>query len=61
MILSFMGISDPQIWLAYVCCILATILCVVYGAANWNKGAIDPSTEDKKWAVEEEKIDKEFE
>jgi hypothetical protein len=61
MILSFMGISDPSIWMAYLLCIIATIACVVYGAMNWNKGAIDATEEDKKWAVEEEKIEKEFE
>lgn len=59
--LGFIGISDPGIWLAYVGCILATVLCVAYGIINWNKGALEASDEDKKWAVEEEQIEKEFE
>lgn len=33
-----LGISDPWISAAYVGCILATLLCVVYGIVNWNKG-----------------------
>jgi hypothetical protein len=33
-----LGISDPWISAAYVGCILATLLCVVYGIINWNKG-----------------------
>ena len=61
MILSFMGISDPQIWMAYVLCIISALICVVYGALNWNKGELDASEEDKNWAIEEEKIEKEFE
>ena len=32
--LGFIGISDPGIWLAYVGCILATVLCVAYGIIN---------------------------
>jgi uncharacterized membrane protein YidH (DUF202 family) len=32
------GINDPWIWGAYILCILSTILCVVYGILNWNKG-----------------------
>lgn len=59
--LAFMGISDAQIWLAYVFCIIATIVCVVYGVMNWNKGQTDATEDDKKWAVEEEKIEHEFE
>ncbi|MEW6697620.1 MAG: symporter small accessory protein [Bacillota bacterium] len=31
------GISDPQIILAYVLCLLSSGLCVVYGVRNWNK------------------------
>ncbi len=59
--LSFLGIEDPQIWLAYVMCILAAIASITYGALNWNKGNIEANSEDKKWAEEEEKLDREFE
>ncbi|MHB8158563.1 MAG: symporter small accessory protein [Desulfocucumaceae bacterium] len=30
------GIPDPQIWLAYLLCILSAILCVAYGIVKWN-------------------------
>ena len=59
--LALFGISDPQIWLAYVLCFLAALLCVGYGVIYWNKGEIESTDEDKKWAVEEEMIEKEFE
>jgi len=32
-----LGIPDVWIWLAYVLCIAATVLCIVYGLINWNK------------------------
>ena len=33
-----LGIDDPQIWLAYVSCVLSALGCVVYGALNWKEG-----------------------
>ena len=33
-----LGIDDPQIWLAYVLCVLSALGCVVYGALNWRGG-----------------------
>jgi len=30
-----LGIEDPQIWLAYVLCVLSALGCMVYGALNW--------------------------
>ena len=51
------GISDPWIWGVYLLCILSTLVCVVYGAAMWNKGGEEsPSEDDIKWAKEEDKI-----
>ena len=41
------GISDFSISLAYLLCILSTILCVVYGIINWNKGHDDEVQESK--------------
>jgi hypothetical protein len=42
-------------------CVLAALLCVGYGIIYWNKGELESTDEDKKWAVEEEMIEKEFE
>ena len=33
-----LGINDPWIWSIYILIILSALLCVVYGALNWNKG-----------------------
>ena len=49
------GIDDPQVWLAYLLCVLSAVFCVAYGILNWDKEdeAIHP--EDKKW-VDDEKV-----
>lgn len=31
------GLGDTGVSLAYILCILTTLLCVVYGIINWNK------------------------
>ncbi|MDY9925577.1 symporter small accessory protein [Methanosarcina sp.] len=33
-----LGIEDPQIWLAYVFCVLSALGCMVYGVLNWKGG-----------------------
>ena len=48
-----LGLEDPMIWLAYVLCILSALLCVVYGAINWNRGDESVTEEDLDWAREE--------
>lgn len=51
------GIQDPWIWLPYLLCILSTLLCVIYGLLNWNRGQEEAVTpQDIEWAEEEEKI-----
>ena len=47
--MAVLGINDPWIWGAYLLCILSTLLCIVYGALNWNKG-----DEHEKKEIEEE-------
>lgn len=54
------GIEDPQVWLAYLLCILSAILCVVYGIRNWNKGEETLYPEDKKWEKTEKEIEAEL-
>ncbi len=50
-----LGIPDPWIYGAFILCIASTLLCVVYGAKNWNKG--DESEQDllkdKEWLEHE--------
>ena len=55
-----LGFGDSWVFAAYALCILSSILCVVYGALNWNKGDESPHVEDKLWAAEEEKLEEEF-
>ena len=43
-----LGIDDPWIWGAYVGCIFVTLLCVVYGILNWNKGGEDEEEQVKE-------------
>jgi len=45
-----LGINDPWIWGVYVLCLLSTLLCVAYGAINWNRG----------WEQEKEEISEEL-
>lgn len=47
------GIQDPWVWGAYLLCVLSTLLCVVYGLINWNKGDETVKPEDVQWAKEE--------
>ncbi|MDD3984538.1 MAG: hypothetical protein PHY59_01295 [Methanobacterium sp.] len=55
-----LGISDPGISAAYICCVLALLLCLVYGVINWNKGGGDEKeqiSEESKWHVKEKDME----
>lgn len=49
-----LGIEDGWVVLAYVLCILSALICVIYGAANWNRGEEVLTEEDLEWAREEQ-------
>ncbi len=51
------GLADPWVALAYLLCILSSLLCVVYGAVNWHRGDEQPQAEDRHWAEEEDKFE----
>ena len=54
-----LGINDPWIWSAYIGCILAMLLCVVYGIINWNKGGDDEEgqiSEEIRWHEKEKNM-----
>ena len=59
--MEFLGIDDFWVLLAYLLCILSTILCVVYGVLNWNRGdeAVEPS--DVRWVAHEKKAEEDLE
>ena len=55
--MALLGIEDPIVALAYVLCLGSTLLCVVYGWRNWNRGDEDVKEEDVRWAAEEDKVE----
>lgn len=56
-----LGIEDKYVAAAYILCVASTVLCVVYGLINWNRGSEpEQSSEDVKWAQEEKKVEQEL-
>ena len=51
------GIEDISVIVALILCIGSTILCVVYGTVEWNKGFEEPKSEDAAWLEHEIEID----
>jgi hypothetical protein len=50
-----LGINDPWIWGVYLLCIISTLLCIIYGLMNWNKGGETEEKEISEEAAWEEK------
>ena len=55
-----LGIEDKYVAGVYLLCIASSLLCVIYGLVNWNRGADEAGTEDMKWAKEEKKLEEEL-
>ena len=53
-----LGLGDFSVSLVFVLLILSTILCVVYGALNWNNDGEESSLQDEaaQWEKEEKTI-----
>jgi hypothetical protein len=48
-----LGIEDKFVALAYVLCVAASVLCIVYGLMRWNKED-EPTVEaDQRWVEHE--------
>ena len=56
MVASVLGIPDPGIWLAYLLCLAATALCVIYAAIRGRKRDVEPTQTDVVWAKHEQEI-----
>ena len=56
--MAMLGIADGWVFLAYLLCILSSILCVYYGIRHWDCGGESGGTEQKEWLDDETKIDK---
>lgn len=57
--LIILGIEDPWIWGVYLLSILSTLLCVIYGIVNWNRGAeleTEEIVEEAAWESKEEEM-----
>ena len=54
------GIEDPWVWSAYLLCLLSTLLCVLWGVFNWNRGDDSIKQEDIQWADQEKKVEEEL-
>lgn len=42
------GLGDFSIVAVYLLCVLSTLLCIIYGILNWNKGGEPNAKEIKK-------------
>ena len=54
-----LGFAEFWAFMGYLCTILATLLCVVYGLVNWNKPKADVSKEveeEIKWEKKDTEI-----
>jgi len=56
---NMLGFHNFTIALVYILCILSSLLCVIYGAINWNRGGERPNEPKKviEWQQEESKIE----
>jgi hypothetical protein len=55
-----LGLGDFWVSLVFILLILSTLLCVVYGAINWNKGGADDEIiqqEEDRWERDERQIE----
>jgi len=55
-----MGSFDLGVGLAFWLMIASAILCVVYGAINWNKDKEEPVLDTTSWDKDEDKINEEL-
>ncbi len=54
-----LGFAEFWAFMGYLCTILAGLLCVVYGLANWNKPKIDLGKEideEIKWEKKDSEV-----
>ena len=54
-----LGLGDFWVSLVFVLLIASTLLCVVYGAVNWNNGGEDDEllAREQQWEEEEKEIE----
>jgi hypothetical protein len=55
-----LGLEDPWIIAAYLGSVFSTLLCIVYGVLNWNKGGENEAAEiaeEELWETEEHALE----
>jgi len=54
-----LGLGDIWVALGFWLMILSSVLCIIYGIINWNKGGItkEELEEEQMWAKEEEEVE----
>ena len=55
-----LGIEDKYVLAAYLLCIGATVLCIVYIIIIWNRGDDSVKPSDVEWAKHEKQVEKEI-
>ena len=53
-----LGLGDIWVFGAYILIIICALICVIYGALNWNRGAEDTDEENAQWINEEIELEK---
>jgi len=53
-----LGLADGWVSLAYILCILSSILCVVYGVRRWDADGDAEGTEQTQWMRQEADLEK---
>lgn len=56
-----LGIPDPWIWMAYLLCLGATVLCVVHAYVKGRNSEVEATPADAVWAAHEKQVEEEEE
>ena len=59
MVATVLGIPDPWIWMAYLLCLAATVLCVISAFVRGRQADEPPSPVDATWAEREKQVEEE--
>ena len=55
-----LGIDDPPVLLAFLGCIAATVLSLIYGLVRYRAAPDELTQEDRAWALDEKKVEDEL-
>jgi hypothetical protein len=55
-----LGIDDPLVLLAFLSCIAATALSLIYGLVRYRAAPDELTQEDRAWALDEKKVEDEL-